>query len=145
MSLQTPTTIRARQWKLIPQGEDTSRAGVSSLDTSMKRPTIVGLVVKLIGKPSAGNRHARFDERGWETERWPLAPSYRAHPRLYLFHRWCTEQSTEKVEWISDVPFRVRSSTVSLWGMKRRAANVVTTPVFEPTRTLDAPPTASRL
>ena len=24
------------------------------------------------------------DERGWETERWPLAPSYRAHPRLYL-------------------------------------------------------------
>jgi hypothetical protein len=28
-------------------------------------------VVKPIGKPSAGNRHARFDERGWETERWP--------------------------------------------------------------------------
>ena len=83
MSLQTPTTIRARQWKLISQGEDTSRAGVSSLDTSIERPTIVGLVVKPIGKPSAGNRHARFDERGWETERWPLAPSYRAHPRLY--------------------------------------------------------------
>src|SRR5262245_33747444 len=56
---------------------------VSSLDTSIKRPTIVGLVVKPIGKPSAGNRHARFDERGWETGRWPLAPSYRAHPRLY--------------------------------------------------------------
>src|SRR5262249_61798969 len=56
---------------------------VSSLDTSLKRPTIVGLVVKPIGKPSAGNRHARFDERGWETERWPMAPSYRAHPRLY--------------------------------------------------------------
>ena len=36
---------------------------VSSLDTSLKRPTIVGLVVKPIGKPSAGNRHARFDER----------------------------------------------------------------------------------
>ena len=83
MSLQTPTTIRARQWKLIPQGEDTSRAGVSSLDTSIERPTIVGLVVKPIGKPSAGNRHARFDERGWETERWRQAPSYRAHPRLY--------------------------------------------------------------
>ena len=63
MSLQTPTSILARQWKLISQGEDTSRAGVSSLDTSIKRPTIVGLVVKPIGKPSAGNRHARFDER----------------------------------------------------------------------------------
>ena len=71
MSLQTPTTIRARQWKLIPQGEDTSRAGVSSRDTSIERPTIVGFVVKPIGKPSAGNRHARFDERGWETGRWP--------------------------------------------------------------------------
>ena len=57
---------------------------VSSHDTSIGRPTIVGLVVKPIGKPSAGNRHARFDERGWETERWPWAPSYRAHPRLYL-------------------------------------------------------------
>jgi len=34
-------------------------------------------------KPDAGDRHVRFDERGWETERWPLAPSYRAHPRLY--------------------------------------------------------------
>ena len=87
MSLQTPTTIRARQWKLISQGEDTSRAGVSSLDTSIKRPTIVGLVVKPIGKPSAGNRHARFDERGWETGRWPSAPSYRAHPQLYLLLR----------------------------------------------------------
>src|ERR1700675_2582436 len=60
MSLQTPTTIRLRQWKLIPQGEDTSRAGVSSLDTSIERPTIVGLVLKPIGKPSAGNRHARL-------------------------------------------------------------------------------------
>ena len=41
------------------------------------------LAVKLVGKPGAGNRHARFDERGWETGRWLLAPSYRAHPRLY--------------------------------------------------------------
>ena len=83
MSLQTPTTIRTRQWKLLSQGEDTLRAGVSSRDTSIERPTIESLAVKPIGKPSAGNRHARFDERGWETERWPLAPSYRAHPRLY--------------------------------------------------------------
>ena len=60
MSLQTPTTIRARQWKLMSQGEDASRPRVSSLDTSIKRPTIVGLVVKPIGKPSAGNRHARL-------------------------------------------------------------------------------------
>ena len=46
-------------------------AEVSSRDTSLKRPTPVGLVVKPIGNPNAGNRYVRFDERGWETERWP--------------------------------------------------------------------------
>jgi RNA-directed DNA polymerase len=25
----------------------------------------------MLGEPDAGNRHVRFDERGWETERWP--------------------------------------------------------------------------
>ena len=88
---ETPATIRVRQWKLVPQGEDTSRARVPSRGASIERPTVVGLVVKPIGKPSAGNRHARFDERGWETGRWPSAPSYRAHPRLYLLHR-CHQQ-----------------------------------------------------
>jgi hypothetical protein len=34
-------------------------------------------------KPDAVAPHVRFDERGWETGRWPLAPSYRGHPRLY--------------------------------------------------------------
>jgi hypothetical protein len=29
------------------------------------------LPVKPVGEPDAGNRHVRFDERGWETERWP--------------------------------------------------------------------------
>ena len=53
-------------------------------------------------------------------------------PDLAHTHRWCTEQSTGKVEWIPDAQFRVCSSSVSLWGMKRRAANVVTTPVFDP-------------
>src|SRR5215208_5054511 len=44
----------------------------------------VGLAVKPAGEPDAGDRHVRFDERGWETGRRPSAPSYRAHPRLYL-------------------------------------------------------------
>src|SRR5262249_12825080 len=30
--------------------------------------TAVGLTMKLVGKPDAGNRHVRFDERGQETE-----------------------------------------------------------------------------
>jgi hypothetical protein len=29
--------------------------------------------MKLVGKPDAGNRHARFDERGWETGRCRMA------------------------------------------------------------------------
>jgi hypothetical protein len=29
----------------------------------------VCLTVKPVGEPDAGNPHARFDERGWETER----------------------------------------------------------------------------
>ena len=31
----------------------------------------VSLTMKLVGKPDAGNPPVRFDERGWETERWP--------------------------------------------------------------------------
>ena len=41
------------------------------------------LAVKPVGEPDAVAPHVRFDERGWETGRWPSAPSYRAHPRLY--------------------------------------------------------------
>jgi hypothetical protein len=35
--------------------------------------------MKPVGKPDAGNRHVRFDERGRET-----ALSDRARPRLYV-------------------------------------------------------------
>ena len=33
----------------------------------------VCLAVKPVGKPDAGNRLVRFDERGWETERCRMA------------------------------------------------------------------------
>jgi hypothetical protein len=33
----------------------------------------VGHIVKPVGEPDAGNPHVRFDERGWETERPPIA------------------------------------------------------------------------
>ena len=33
----------------------------------------VYLAVKPVGKPDAGNRHVRFDERGWETGRCRMA------------------------------------------------------------------------
>ena len=39
---------------------------------SRARPVLsVCLTVKPVGKPDAGNPHVRFDERGWETGRWP--------------------------------------------------------------------------
>jgi hypothetical protein len=34
----------------------------------------VYLAVKPVGEPDAGDRHVRFDERGWETGRWPEGP-----------------------------------------------------------------------
>jgi hypothetical protein len=36
--------------------------------------------VNSVGEPDARNGHVRFDERGWETERFTR---HRAHPRLY--------------------------------------------------------------
>lgn len=39
--------------------------------------------MKPAGEPYAANLNVRFDERRWETGRWPKAPSYRAHLRLY--------------------------------------------------------------
>ena len=53
--------------------------------------------VKPVGKPDAGNRLVRFDERGWERGRWPLAPSYRAHPRLYRTGHIYPELTTPSV------------------------------------------------
>jgi hypothetical protein len=42
--------------------------------------------MKPVGKPDAGDRHVRFDERGEETERCRMAQAYRASPRLYALH-----------------------------------------------------------
>ena len=44
----------------------------------MQTPRAVGslpvcLSMKPVGKPNAGNRHVRFDERGWETGRCRMA------------------------------------------------------------------------
>jgi RNA-directed DNA polymerase len=36
-------------------------------------PCAVCLTAKPVGEPDAGNRHVRFDERGWETERCRMA------------------------------------------------------------------------
>jgi hypothetical protein len=45
---------------------------------TVQTPRAVGsfpvcLSVKPVGEPDAGNRHVRFDERGWETERCRMA------------------------------------------------------------------------
>ncbi len=55
---------------------------------TVQKPRAVGLLpvcltVKPVGEPDALIGHVRFDERGWETERCRIGPSYRAHPRLY--------------------------------------------------------------
>jgi hypothetical protein len=45
---------------------------------TVQTPRAVGslpvcLSMKPVGKPNAGNRHVRFDERGWETGRCRMA------------------------------------------------------------------------
>src|SRR5262249_37181175 len=47
------------------------RAWRSSAMQTPGETTVVGLEMKPVGEPYAGNPHVRFDERGVETERWP--------------------------------------------------------------------------
>src|ERR1035438_484971 len=47
-------------------GSVTCRGFVSLVRESAMKP---------VGKPDAGNRHVRFDERGWETGRAPVSTS----------------------------------------------------------------------
>jgi hypothetical protein len=55
-----------------------------------------------VGEPDAGDPHVRFDERGWETERWPQAPSRRARPRLYSAKSCCEQvQQNSKISYES--------------------------------------------
>ena len=50
---------------------NSSRTRRSVPPTPAPRGPVVCLAVKPVGKPDAGNRLVRFDERGWETGRWP--------------------------------------------------------------------------
>src|SRR5438045_2098084 len=53
---------------LLP-GACLRRAGRAASSTRAYWATAVSLTMKSVGKPDAGNRHVRFDERGEETER----------------------------------------------------------------------------
>src|SRR6266516_7831975 len=70
MSLQTPTVIRTLQRKLYRKAKERKL-----LHRRRLRPKLfsVCLTVKPVGEPDAGDRHVRFDERGWETERCRMA------------------------------------------------------------------------
>ena len=100
MSLETPDKIRSLQRKLYCKAKaEPAFAGARSgpvlpriclrgigrpmPSTRAQSVVAVGLAVKPVGKPDAGNPHVRFDERGWETGRCQRAQAYRAHPRLY--------------------------------------------------------------
>src|SRR5579871_3487830 len=59
------------------------RTGRAAATTGASWPTAVCYTLNPVGEPDAGNRHVRFDERGWKTERLPNGSSHRVHPRLY--------------------------------------------------------------
>jgi len=71
MGLKTPDKIRTFQRKLYLKAKlDGTRcireASIGLLDR-LNLPSCVCLELNPVGKPCAGNPHARFDERGWET------------------------------------------------------------------------------
>src|SRR5215472_10098218 len=70
MSLQTPTVIQTLQRKLYRKAKERKL-----LHRRRLRPRLfsVCLTMKPVGEPDAGDRHVRFDERGWETERCRMA------------------------------------------------------------------------
>ncbi len=70
MSLATPTVIRSLQRKLYRKAKERPL-----LHRRRLRPGFfsVRLAMKPVGEPDAGDRHVRFDERGWETERRRMA------------------------------------------------------------------------
>ncbi len=86
MSLKTPqksgisrgsfTSRRRQRHKMrslricrFPSGRVFGELGVCHRGRQ-NEPDVVCLEVKSVGKPCAGKPHARFDERGWETELW---------------------------------------------------------------------------
>ena len=70
MSLQTPTMIQVLQRKLCREAKEERTPRRRRLRSVI---CFVGLTVKPVGEPDAGNPHVRFDERGWETERCRMA------------------------------------------------------------------------
>src|SRR5262249_30978625 len=62
--------------------------------------------VKPVRKTDAGNRHVRFDERGWEAGR-RSGVSARAHPRLYKL-----TESHELESLVSEPDFHIASVNV---------------------------------
>src|SRR5262249_24806962 len=73
-ALPAPSAQAARAWHtehLPCHGFRGARCSTAS--TRAASATAVGLTMKLVGKPDAGNRHVRFDERGQETERCHMA------------------------------------------------------------------------
>src|SRR5262249_57428031 len=68
-ALPAPSAQAARAWHtehLPCHGFRGARCSTAS--TRAASATAVGLTMKLVGNPDAGNRHVRFDERGQETE-----------------------------------------------------------------------------
>ena len=52
--------------------------------------------MNLVGETCAGDPHARFDERGWETE----LTGHRAQPRLYLAVPPGRRTTNRRLAWI---------------------------------------------
>ena len=78
LGLKPPKKVRNLQKKLYLKakldGTRCLRMASIGFFTRLNLPYWVGLEVNPVGKPCAGDPHARFDERGWETGLYATAP-----------------------------------------------------------------------
>jgi hypothetical protein len=73
----------------------------------------VGLEMKPVGEPYAGNPHVRFDERGGETERWPHGPQATApllDSTFWTEEAWGSGQADGRSEY--DIHVAQRTATL---------------------------------
>src|SRR5712692_11065555 len=97
MSLKTPLKIRKFQRKLY------TKAKQEPSYRFYRGGDLRGLCENSVGKPDAGNRHVRFDERGRETGRTGIAPfldstdfSPPTRTRQNYFHSFAPEPESSR-------------------------------------------------
>src|ERR1700730_9902143 len=107
-TLPEQTAQGARTWQEpVLEGSGLRQIGSVAPSTRAPRAYAVGLAMKSVGKPDAGNPHVRFDERGRETGRLqmaqataPFLDSTQSTSRSRSHRKAVDERAIAEPEWI---------------------------------------------